>query len=201
MEQKIRFETEDGLRLQGLLHEGKNSHGVVIAHPHPLYGGDMHNNVVAVIQQGFRETGCSTLRFNFRGVGASSGAHDGGSGEQKDIKAALELLRNTGVSTVALAGYSFGAWVIARAVTEAKVTCDRICMIAPPVGMLPFPPDLTLPGLFLVVTGSLDAFAPPALLKEQVPQWNPAARLEVIAGADHFFSGFEKSLMDMLKNY
>jgi uncharacterized protein len=199
MEQKIRFETDDGIRLEGLFCEGNNGRGVVIAHPHPLYGGDMYNNVVAIIQQGFRETGCSTLRFNFRGVGASGGAYDEGDGEQRDVKAAIQILRKSGVSLVDLAGYSFGAWVIARTVADVETACDRIVMIAPPVGMLSFPPNLTLPDLSLVVTGSKDPFAPPETLAEHVRLWSPAARLEVIGGADHFFLGFENVLKDVLK--
>jgi uncharacterized protein len=199
MEQKIRFETDDGIRLEGLLREGNNGRGVVIAHPHPLYGGDMHNTIVGILQDTFQEKGYSTLRFNFRGTGASSGSFDDGNGEQQDVKAALEMLRSTNASPVDLAGYSFGAWVIARAVAETGIACHRVCMVAPPVGMLSFPPDLTLPDLSFAVTGSKDPFAPPETLAQQVRLWSPAARLEVIRGADHFFLGFENVLKDVLK--
>ncbi len=198
-ETKIRFENNDGFVLEGLLHEGESGRGVVITHPHPLYGGDMYNNVVAIIQNAFREMGHSTLRFNFRGAGASSGAYDDGDGEQRDITAAFLSLRESGVSLVDLAGYSFGAWVNARAVAEAWVACDKMIMIAPPAAMLSFGPDLKLPSLKLVVTGTRDAFAPPDLLKKQTPLWNPAARLEVINNADHFFYGFEEVLAGVLK--
>lgn len=198
-EKKIRFENVDGLQLEGLLHEGHIGCGVVITHPHPLYGGDMYNNVVAILQNAFQETGFSTLRFNFRGVGASSGAYDDGDGEQRDVDAALEAMRTAGASPVDLAGYSFGAWVNARAASEAGAVCARMIMIAPPAAMLDFAPALNLPSLTLVITGSRDAFAPPEMLKEQVPLWNPAARLKVINGVDHFFYGFERTLADVLK--
>lgn len=198
-EKKIRFENVGGILLEGLIHEGQTGHGVVITHPHPLYGGDMYNNVVAILQNAFQETGFSTLRFNFRGVGASCGAYDNGDGEQQDVNAALEAMRDRGTSLVHLAGYSFGAWVNARAAFEAGAVCARMIMIAPPAAMLDFAPALNLPALTLVITGNRDAFAPPEMLKKQVPLWNPAARLEVISGADHFFYGFERTLADVLK--
>jgi len=198
-EKKIRFENVDGLQLEGLLHEGHIGRGVVITHPHPLYGGDMHNNVVAILQNAFQETGFSTLRFNFRGVGASSGTYDGGDGEQQDVNAALAAMRDRGASPVDLAGYSFGAWVNARTADETGAVCARMIMIAPPAAMLDFAPALNLPSLTLVITGSRDAFAPPDMLKKQVPRWNPSARLEIISGADHFLYGFERTLADVLK--
>jgi uncharacterized protein len=200
-EKKIRFENVGGILLEGLLHEGQTGRGVVITHPHPLYGGDMYNNVVAILQNAFQEAGFSTLRFNFRGVGASCGAYDNGDGEQQDVNAALEAMRDRGTSLVHLAGYSFGAWVNARAASEAGAVCARMIMIAPPAAMLDFAPALNLPALTLVITGNRDAFAPPEMLKKQVPLWNPAARLEVISGADHFFYGFERTLADVLKTH
>ncbi|MBI2911700.1 MAG: hypothetical protein HYY05_06120 [Chloroflexi bacterium] len=66
--------------------------GVVICHPHPLRGGDMHNNVVAALALGFAQSGLATLRFNFRGVGASQGSYDDGRGEREDARAALRFL-------------------------------------------------------------------------------------------------------------
>jgi hypothetical protein len=198
-EKKIRFENDDGIPLEGLLHEGHTGRGVVITHPHPLYGGDMYNNVVTILQNAFKEMGHATLRFNFRGVGNSGGEYDEGEGEQRDVKAAIDAMRATGASAPDLAGYSFGAWVNARAAAEAGVACERMSMIAPPAAMLNFAPNINLPSLTLVVTGSRDAFAPPEMLKTQVPLWNPGAKLEIINGADHFFFGFEEILAGTLK--
>lgn len=198
-ENKIRFENNDGIPLEGLLHEGHTGRGVVITHPHPLYGGDMYNNVVAILQNAFKEMGHSTLRFNFRGVGTSGGEYDEGNGEQRDVQAAIDAMRATGAKAPDLAGYSFGAWVNARAMAEAGAACERMIMIAPPAAMLNFAPTLDLPSLTLVVTGSRDAYAPPEVLKKQVPLWNPGARLEIINGADHFFFGFEGILAGVLK--
>src|SRR2546428_12194195 len=85
--------------------------GVVICHPHPLYGGDMDNPVVVRVQQVCAELGLATLRFNFRGVGGSSGTHGGGVGEQDDARAALDALaRAAGTGPLAVRGHSVGAW-------------------------------------------------------------------------------------------
>src|SRR5438094_10611387 len=84
--------------------------GVVICHPHPLYGGDMDNPVVVRVQQVCADLGLATLRFNFRGVGGSSGTHGGGGAEQDDARAALDALsKATGARPLGIAGYSFGA--------------------------------------------------------------------------------------------
>ena len=85
----------DGLTLEGALHlpESTPCAGVVVAHPHPQYGGDMHNNVVHAISRAAADAGAATLRFNFRGAGASEGRYDEGRGEQQDVAAALEYMR------------------------------------------------------------------------------------------------------------
>src|SRR5881296_4551379 len=88
--------------------------GIVICHPHPLYGGDMDNPVVVRVQEVCAELGLATLRFNFRGVGGSGGTHGGGVAEQDDARIALDVLAQaTGEVPLAIAGYSFGAWVAA----------------------------------------------------------------------------------------
>jgi alpha/beta superfamily hydrolase len=109
-EEKIFFESA-GLKVEGLLDRLHSDRGVVITHPHPLYGGDMFNNVVEAIVQAYQEKGHSTLRFNFRGVGQSEGAYDNGIGEQENVRAALEYLSLLGTMSIDLAGYSFGAWI------------------------------------------------------------------------------------------
>ena len=79
-------------RLEGVLHEGAGSGGAVICHPHPLYGGSMRNDVVEAMQEGFSKAGFTTLRFNFRGVGSSTGRYDEGVGEIEDLVAACRFL-------------------------------------------------------------------------------------------------------------
>ena len=84
---------EGGCKLEGILNENSKRGGVVICHPHPLYGGDMHNNVVNAIEEGFADQGFTTLRFNFRGVGASEGSYGEGQGEVEDLVGAVEFLK------------------------------------------------------------------------------------------------------------
>ena len=157
----------------------------MITHPHSLYGGDLDNPVVAVLTAAYQRRGYSTLRFNFRGVGASGGHYADGQGEQDDVRAAATYLAGLGKTVSDLAGYSFGAWVN-LSLNPPLATVRRQLLVAPPVGFLEFgaitaPPDL------IVVAGDRDNFAPLALLRELLPVWQPAARLHVLPGVDHFY--------------
>lgn len=96
MEEKVCFRSGD-FELEGLFESGHTARGVVITHPHPLYGGDMHNPVVETIRRAYRMKGVATLRFNFRGTGESEGQHDNGVGEQDDVLAALSFLMESGI--------------------------------------------------------------------------------------------------------
>ena len=105
------FIQSDGLKIEALIDESPGQAAVVVTHPHPLYGGDMYNNVVQSIISAYKQTGFTTLRFNFRGVGRSEGKHGQGIGEQEDIRSALAFLSEMGKASIDLAGYSFGSWV------------------------------------------------------------------------------------------
>src|ERR1700719_3146739 len=111
---QVSFRSGD-LTLEGLLaNPGGGAPAAVVCHPHPMYGGSMYNNVVERILAAMWQAGYATLRFNFRGVGASDGEHDGGRGEVDDAAAAMTYLRSQpGVarSGAVMAGYSFGAMV------------------------------------------------------------------------------------------
>src|SRR2546423_3674080 len=138
--------------------------GVVVSHPHPLYGGDMDSPVVARIVESCAGRGLATLRFNFRGVGASTGRHDEGRGEQDDVRASLARLQDAlGGDRVALAGYSFGAAVAAAVATTAPVA--GLALVAPPLRGT----DVDLPagvnGPVLVVVGAEDQYCPAAALE------------------------------------
>lgn len=179
------FFTAGPLRLEGRLCLVPGQDAVVITHPHPLYGGDLDNPVVAVLTAAYQRRGYSTLRFNFRGVGASGGHYADGQGEQDDVRAAATYLAGLGKTVSDLAGYSFGAWVN-LSLNPPLATVRRQLLVAPPVGFLEFgavtaPPDL------IVVAGDRDDFAPLALLRELLPVWQPAARLHVLPGVDHFY--------------
>ena len=199
METKIEFNSDDGIVLEGLLHIGTTGHGVIITHPHPLYGGDMYNNVVETIQNAYQKKGYTTLRFNFRGCGQSTGRYDDGNGEQADLTAAFNYLKAGGTTSIDLAGYSFGAWVIAKALENDKIPANAVIMVSPPASMMQFDPTTPIPNLKLVVTGSHDEFAPPDLIKSLAHQWNPVADFKVINGADHFFFEFKKKLAKILE--
>jgi uncharacterized protein len=166
--------------------------GVVVCHPHPLYGGDMDNPVVVRVAEVFGELGLTTIRFNFRGVGQSTGTHGHGVDEQQDVEAArVHVTSLVGAGRpVLLAGYSFGAAVVAE-VAAKHPELSGVVLVAPPLarvdpkrfaGLAPFGSRL------LVVAGSVDEICPAdalARLSESVPQ----AAVELIDGANHFFFG------------
>jgi len=197
-EQRIEFSSDNGIALEGLLSEGTTGRGVVITHPHPLYGGDMANIVVETIQKSYQKKGHTTLRFNFRGMGKSTGSYDDGNGEQADVVAAFDFLKGKNLKAIDLAGYSFGAWVIAQMID--KTPADSVIMVSPPAAMMRFESTAPIPNLKLVVTGSDDEFAPPDVAEELVNAWNPDSAFEVINGADHFFFGHTDKLTTILNN-
>ena len=108
MEEKITFSAET-IEFEGLLQKNSAAKGVVITHPHPLYGGNIRNNVVMAISQTYQKLGYSTLCFNFRGVGRSRGSYGDGISEQEDVRAAIAYLADLDIKQIDLAGYSFGA--------------------------------------------------------------------------------------------
>ncbi|MGB2689511.1 MAG: alpha/beta hydrolase [Desulfobacterales bacterium] len=188
MAEKITFLSE-GYKIEGLLNQGDEKKGVVVTHPHPLYGGDMNNLVVESIVHVYHMKGYSTLKFNFRGVGRSQGAYDNGLGEQKDVLSALSFLADMGMEQIDLAGYSFGAWVNAHALQKDTLTKQMI-MVSPPVGFMDFNSIVTMNPLKFVVTGNRDDIAPADVIEKMISTWNPNARFEVIDGADHFYGGY-----------
>lgn len=189
------------IRLQAALKRNPNERGgVVICHPHPLYGGNMDNPVVGQIQAAFFDAGFTTLRFNFRGTGQSTGMFDEGQGEQDDVLACLAFLEAEVGSVAALAGYSFGAWVNARVLDSGRQVLDHV-MVSPPAAFMSFQGIYRIPRTGLVVTGEKDDIAPPkdvaALMKRTGVPGEPA----VIPGGDHFYSSTLKDLYQVLSNY
>ena len=186
METPVSFTTQDHTTLSGMYHKGACEHGVIITHPHPLFGGDMDNPVVTAIAAVYRERGYATLRFNFRGVGASSGRYDDGKGETEDVIAAIGYLGHADIGYIALSGYSFGAWVNARA--ASRIAVADMVMVSPPVSMMDFQSVGAIDALSLVVTGSRDDISPAERIHPMLATWNKTARLEIINGADHFYA-------------
>ena len=187
-----------GLELEGRLASASTAKCAVITHPHPLFGGDMDNIVVRTIAEAYQQKGWSTLRFNFRGTGASQGRFDDGKGEQMDIEAAVTHLKVQGFQTIELAGYSFGAWVLARWSQEQPDLPRTIRLIAPPVAFLDFTDIRRIPGLTQVAVGSGDDFAPSGQVATCMPVWHPEADFNIIPRGDHFFSGQLETLKEVL---
>jgi alpha/beta superfamily hydrolase len=200
MDEELIFFMAGANKIEGLLQTKPGDKGVVITHPHPLYGGSMHNNVVESLVQTYQQAEYTTLRFNFRGVGGSQGEYDNGQGEQEDVNAALHYLAEQGKNVVDLAGYSFGAWV--NTLTRPSVNAvQRMIMVSPPVAFLDFGPPQSIPQLRLVIAGNGDEIAPPELIETILPNWNSSARLEIIEGADHFYGTYTAELESILTNY
>ncbi len=190
-----------GCELEGLLAEMPGAKGVVVTHPHPLYGGDMNNNVVDVIAGAYREKGYTTLRFNFRGVGRSGGTYGEGLGEQDDVAAVISFMGSIGITELDLAGYSFGVWINSMGIDRFSAA-RRLVMVSPPVNFMDFSSLRYNQRIEMIVSGQDDEIAPPHMIKELIPVWNPCARFDVIQGADHFFLGktdqLERSIIDFL---
>jgi len=195
--EKLTSFSSDGLIIEGLLERIPGDRGVVVTHPHPLYGGDMFNPVVKAISNSYRDKGYSTLRINFRGVGKSGGKHENGIGEQEDVLSALSYMNELGISRTDLAGYSFGTFVNIGAVKKLP-SVQKMIMVSPPVAFMKFGQSSPVLCLKLVITGSLDEIAPEESVKKHLLQWNPEAALQVIEGADHFYSGYLKKLEEII---
>lgn len=195
-ETQVSFRSGD-LTLEGLLaNPGGGAPAAVVCHPHPMYGGSMYNNVVEAILAAMWQAGYATLRFNFRGVGSSEGEHDGGPGEVDDAVGAMSfLLAQPGVrkEDAAMTGYSFGAMVALSAGYE-RAEIARIVAVALPLAMAEarVPDGASKP--LLLISGDRDSYSPVAGLQALVSKIGGSARLEIIAGADHFFNGRESDL-------
>lgn len=166
----------------------------LICHPHPLHGGTMQNKVVSMLERALRELGLATLRFNFRGVGASEGTHDDGDGESRDAVALAGWLERVRPGhALVLAGFSFGAYVALRA--AAHVPVRELVLVAPPVdryGFRALPPP---PCPWLVVIGDDDEVVKPGSVHAWTASFESAApKLVRMPATSHFFHG---KLMDL----
>jgi alpha/beta superfamily hydrolase len=188
MEEALRIPVADFTLDARAAFPAATSPGVVICHPHPQYGGSMENELVVTLVTRLAEAGFATLRFDFRGVGASGGRHDDGRGEVEDVRAAAAFLRaRLDVPRVTLIGYSFGAVMALRAGCGDPELVTGIVAIGPPVRMiaLDFLAGCSLPLAF--VTGDRDQFCPLATIETIRERFAPASTLALIPGADHFF--------------
>ena len=186
-------------KLEALLNTGRESacYAVLVAHPHPLGGGTMHNKVVYHAAKAFSSFGLPVLRFNFRGTGLSEGLHDEGRGEVDDVRAALDWLTEKFNLPILFAGFSFGSNVGLHA-------CCGDARVRGLVGIgLParaegrdytynfLPGCGSVPKLF--ISGDHDAFSPRGVLESYLVKAPEPKQIVWIEGADHFFSGIAQS--------
>lgn len=199
-------------RLEALLNAGAAdaTHAAVVCHPHPLFGGTLHNKVVFHTMKALNSFGFPVLRFNFRGAGLSHGEHDHGNGEVDDVRTALDFLDAEFQLPILFAGFSFGAAVGLRATfsdprvrvligvgtpvvpVAADAEASRVCIFD-------FLRDCVKPKLF--VSGARDPFGPRAKLEQLVASLPEPKNLVVVEGADHFFEGRLRELREAIEGW
>ena len=194
-------------RLEALLNQGEDnaSHAALVCHPHPLYGGTLHNKVVFHTMKALNSFGFPALRFNFRGTGLSEGEHDHGIGEVDDVRAALDWLDREFHRPLIFAGFSFGA-----AVGLQPACSDQRVKAAIGLGLPVVPADervydlsflqrCTKPKLF--VSGARDQFGPRMQLEQLLKSVSEPKKLVLIEGADHFFEGRLKEVRETVEQW
>jgi alpha/beta superfamily hydrolase len=193
-------------RLEALLEEPDTQApllAVLLCHPHPLFGGTMHNKVVYRMARGLRASGAVVLRFNFRGVGGSHGEHGQLTGEIEDARAALAWLRGRYPELpLALAGFSFGARVITGlgCSTEGTGEAARFLLAAgfsPRLGGMVHLETCRIPKIFLQSTH--DQYSPRAEFEQAYAAFAEPKRVVWIEAADHFFAGALETLEEAVR--
>jgi alpha/beta superfamily hydrolase len=187
-------------RLESLLEEpegGDSSRFGVICHPHPLHGGTLNNKVVHTLARGLHDLGVPTLRFNYRGVGASAGRYGGGIGETEDALAVVGWGRKRWPTAAPwLLGFSFGGVVAIRA--AARAAAGLLITVAPAVGRRidpavrgeAMPIGDVLPACpWLIIQGDADEVLDAGSVLEWASRRAPSASVRVLQGAGHFFHG------------
>jgi alpha/beta superfamily hydrolase len=198
--------------MEALLNSGADhaTHAAVVCHPHPLFGGTLHNKVVFHTMKALNSFGFPVLRFNFRGTGLSQGEHDHGNGEVEDVRTALDWLDAEYHLPLVFAGFSFGAAVGLRAAYSDPRVAAVIGIGTPVVPVaadteearaytFDFMRDCAKPKLF--VSGARDQFGPRAKLEALVASVPEPKRLVVIDGADHFFEGRLRELREAIETW
>lgn len=193
-------------RLEALFNAGRPdaTHCALVCHPHPLYGGTMHNKVVYHATKALGAFGFPVLRFNFRGAGLSEGKHDEGRGERDDVRAALNWLRNEFGKPIVFTGFSFGAS------TGMKACCPEpdvklIISLGTPVAAegrmyaYKFLADCQKPKLF--VSGDHDQYGPLAELERVISNAADPKKFVIVPNADHFFEGQLPFMREAIENW
>jgi alpha/beta superfamily hydrolase len=203
----IRSLTLDGPagQLEALLNSGAENatHAALVCHPHPVFGGTMHNKVVFHAMKALNGFGFPVLRFNFRGTGLSHGEHDHGRGEIDDVRTALDWLDREFHLALIFAGFSFGAAVglnAACADDRVKALIGLGTPVSPVDGRsyeFDFLHSCDKPKLF--VSGSRDQFGPAAKLEQLVSSLQEPKKLVIIESADHFFEGRLREMREAIE--
>lgn len=196
---KVSFNNQN-LQLEGCLAlpespEGRPYPAVLLCHPHPLYGGNMDNTVIVAVSRALVGRGMASLRFNFRGVGNSEGSFAEGVGELDDAYSALAFLserEEIDKERIGILGYSFGGMIALSAGIECALV-KAMAGISPvvPSGLLT---DCSKPALFIY--GTEDDFVPPSIMLQEIKKMSVPGEVEAIAGADHFWWGYEKEVAE-----
>lgn len=161
----------------------------VICHPHPLHGGTMHNKVVSTLMRGARDLGANTVRFNFRGVGQSTGEHADGVGEIDDCQAVIDWAQSRFPGLpLWLMGFSFGGYVAAAAAGAQADWPQRVVLVAPSVEKLPFADLMPLPGPVSVMMGEADDVVASQAVFDLL-EGKPQVNVVRFADTGHFFHG------------
>lgn len=194
-------------RLEALLNLGADnpSHAALVCHPHPVYGGTLHNKVVFHTTKALNSFGFPVLRFNFRGAGLSEGEHGHGEGELDDVRVALDWLEREYRQPIVFAGFSFGAAVGLRAACPDPRVQALISLGTPvaPIDDRSYEFDFLAacakPKLF--VSGSRDQFAPKPQLAQMFASISDPKKLVFIEAADHFFEGRLRELRETIESW
>jgi len=194
-------------RLEALLNRGAENatHAGLVCHPHPLFGGTLHNKVVFHTMKALNSFGFPVLRFNFRGAGLSQGAHDNGQGELDDVRAALDWLEREFHLPMIFAGFSFGAAVGLRAACpDGRVKAvvgvgTPVLAVENRVYSLDFLQSCAKPKLF--VSGENDKYGPREQLEQFVSSVPEPKKLVIIETADHFFEGRLRELREVIEGW
>ena len=194
-------------RLEALLNAGSPTatHAALVCHPHPLFGGTLHNKVVFHAMKALNSFGFPVLRFNFRGTGLSEGEHAHGVGEVEDVRAALDWIEKEFNLPTIFTGFSFGAAVGVRAAYSDDRVTALIALGLPAVPVedriydFEFLRQSTKPKLF--VSGSRDQFGPPGKLEALVDTFAEPKKLVRIEAGDHFFDGRLREMRDAIETW
>ena len=193
------------LPLEGMFHipQGQGPFpAVVVCHPHPLYGGNMDNNVVVAVCIALCQEGIAALRFNFRSVGRSGGTVEG-VGETEDVKAAISFAASTGQvdeERIGVCGYSAGT-IAAFAQKPLDERIEAAAAISPPLAMASLDGMMAFPKPKLIITGSRDDFTPVEDFQRFCDSLPEPKEHEVIAGADHFWLGYEGQVGERVASF